>query len=150
MDYSSRTTTTDETFLKQTNKQPRYKATEAVKYLRLVTGKQHEDKTTRGLTNCILAYIHHLNGFVSEVDNRGIYNKELQKFVPSRIVNGFPDIVACINGRFVGIEIKAGKDRQRQAQYETQIAITEAKGIYFLCRNFQSFFDYVEARRAKK
>jgi hypothetical protein len=121
-----------------------------VKYLRQVTGKYHEDKSTRGLTNCVLAYIRHIGGFVSEIDNRGIYNSELQIFVPSRIVNGFPDIVACIKGRFVGIEIKAGKDRQRSAQYETQIAISEAKGIYFLCRDFQSLFDFVESRRSKK
>lgn len=135
---------------KDTTKKNRYKAGDAVIWLRKETGnKQLEDKTTRGLTNCVLAYVEHLGGYISEVDNRGRFNNDLKRFTPSRIKNGFPDLVACINGKFVGIEIKAGRDRIREAQIQTSYDIQRAKGYYLLCKSFQSLYDFIEDRRCK-
>lgn len=48
---------------------------------------------------------------------------------------GSSDILACIGGRFVGIEGKVGKDRQRQNQSDFATAVRAAGGIYILARS---------------
>jgi hypothetical protein len=47
-------------------------------------------------------------------------------------VKGFPDLMAIYYGIAVGIEIKVGKDRQRQEQKGMERAFFEAGGIYIL------------------
>jgi hypothetical protein len=48
---------------------------------------------------------------------------------------GSPDILACIKGRFVGIECKVGRDWQKPAQKAFAAALTRAGGIYLLARS---------------
>lgn len=46
---------------------------------------------------------------------------------------GSPDIIAILpNGRFLGIEIKAGADRLRPAQQAFRTKITEANGVFLV------------------
>ena len=47
---------------------------------------------------------------------------------------GTPDFVLCWRGRFVGIELKAGRGRVSLAQIETHDAITLAGGVVTTCR----------------
>lgn len=49
--------------------------------------------------------------------------------------SGCPDIVACHNGRFIGIEIKAPKGRLSENQEATSDAITLAGGLYAVVRS---------------
>jgi len=42
---------------------------------------------------------------------------------------GVPDIVACVRGRFVGIECKAGNNRPTELQYRNLEAIRNNEGI---------------------
>ena len=48
---------------------------------------------------------------------------------------GSSDILACIHGRFVGIEAKVGKDRQRTNQSDFATALRQAGGVYILARS---------------
>lgn len=50
--------------------------------------------------------------------------------IKTMVVNerGCPDILACVNGTFWGIEIKAGTDRLSAIQYEQLLRISEAGG----------------------
>lgn len=43
--------------------------------------------------------------------------------------NGVPDIVACVNGNFVGIECKAGKNKTTAIQDKNLVAIKQSGGI---------------------
>ena len=43
--------------------------------------------------------------------------------------NGIPDIICCINGCFVGIECKAGKNKSTALQLYEQQQIKNNKGI---------------------
>lgn len=45
---------------------------------------------------------------------------------------GFPDLAGIYMGIFVSIEIKVGKDKQREAQKWMQKTINKAGGIYML------------------
>ncbi len=48
---------------------------------------------------------------------------------------GTRDIVLCWRGRFVGIELKAGRGRSSPAQLETHEAITLAGGVVTVCKS---------------
>lgn len=43
--------------------------------------------------------------------------------------NGTPDILACLNGRFIGIEAKAGKNKPTDLQISNLRRIDEAGGL---------------------
>lgn len=43
--------------------------------------------------------------------------------------SGVPDIVACVNGRFLGIECKAGKNKPTALQVRELEAIRAASGV---------------------
>ena len=43
--------------------------------------------------------------------------------------NGTPDILACLNGRFIGIEAKAGKNKPTELQLHNLKRIDEAGGL---------------------
>jgi hypothetical protein len=47
---------------------------------------------------------------------------------------GMADIIACVNGRYVAIEIKIGRDRLRPEQERERQRITEAGGLYYVIR----------------
>lgn len=50
---------------------------------------------------------------------------------------GSSDVLACIRGRFVGIEAKVGRDRQRTNQQDFSNAVHQAGGIYILARSVE-------------
>lgn len=43
--------------------------------------------------------------------------------------SGVPDIIACVNGRFLGIECKAGKNKPTALQVREIEAIRRANGV---------------------
>jgi hypothetical protein len=47
---------------------------------------------------------------------------------------GVSDILACINGKFYGIEVKVNRDKQRPEQASFQAAIEKAGGVYVLAK----------------
>lgn len=48
---------------------------------------------------------------------------------------GSSDILACVDGRMVGIEAKVGRDPWRQKQKDFADALTRAGGTYILARS---------------
>lgn len=57
----------------------------------------------------------------------------------SHMTVGTADISATIRGRSVKIEVKAGADRQSDAQRNYQRDIERAGGIYYIARDFDTF-----------
>lgn len=51
------------------------------------------------------------------------------------VKSGTPDIIICHDGRFLSIELKAGKGKQSDAQQEVEDAISVAGGGYAVCRS---------------
>ena len=64
------------------------------------------------------------------------------KFMPS----GIPDIVACINGYFLGIEVKrpGAKNEQSEAQKIHERNIKKSNGTYLLVDSLDEVIAYVE------
>lgn len=50
---------------------------------------------------------------------------------------GSSDILGCANARFIGIEVKVGRDKQRQNQSDFATAVRNAGGIYILARSVE-------------
>jgi hypothetical protein len=61
---------------------------------------------------------------------------------------GSPDIIGCVNGRFVGIEVKSSTGKQREAQANFQRAFEKAGGIYILARSASDAVSAIEAANA--
>lgn len=59
---------------------------------------------------------------------------------------GVSDILACHRGRFIAVEVKVNRDRQRPEQRRFQAAIEENGGLYILAR-FTDSEDGVETLR---
>lgn len=52
------------------------------------------------------------------------------KYFANRMTkSGIPDVLACVNGYFVGIEVKAQNGRPSELQYHHRDKIREANGI---------------------
>jgi hypothetical protein len=47
-------------------------------------------------------------------------------------VKGVPDFVVCVDGRFVGIETKFGKNKESVWQQKQGAAIQAANGVYLV------------------
>jgi hypothetical protein len=56
-------------------------------------------------------------------------------------VKGFPDLLAIYHGISIGIEIKVGKDKQRQEQKSMENAFFHAGGIYILLTDKEPIAD---------
>ena len=56
---------------------------------------------------------------------------------------GVPDIIGIIDGRFIGIEVKIGADRQSADQKEIEKEIGEAGGVYFIAKSYDDYLEKI-------
>ena len=118
---------------------------------------KYTDKTANGLTKCIIDFINlssgqaeRINNTGRQIDNRKIVNDILGstrtigsvKWIKGTGTNGTSDISATIHGKSVKVEVKIGADKQSPAQKEYQKKIEDAGGIYFIAKNFNSFYEW--------
>ena len=117
---------------------------------------KYTDKTANGLTKAIVKWIN-LNGYQAEristsgrwVDNSKVVTDVLGnrkkigsgKYIKGSGTKGSADISATIKGKSIKIEVKM-KDKQSEAQKEYQKAIERAGGIYFIAKDFNSFYEF--------
>lgn len=55
--------------------------------------------------------------------------------------NGHADVLACVGGRYVAIELKSPSGRQSEQQKNYQAAVERSGGIYILARSVQDVLD---------
>lgn len=60
----------------------------------------------------------------------GLVNTRSSNFVKTR--KGVPDLICCINGIFVGLEIKSEKGKYSTEQLENFLEINKNKGLCFI------------------
>lgn len=63
------------------------------------------------------------------------------KWTPGGATKGVADITGVINGRYVEIEVKIGRDRQSDVQKEHQAKVEAAGGIYIIAKTFDGFVE---------
>ncbi len=90
------------------------------------------------LTADIIKHIKLMHGWSTRVNTMG---RVLDgKYIPGSTERGTPDIIGCIKGRFVSIEVKIN-DKQSPDQKEVERKIKAANGYYFVCHNLDEWFE---------
>jgi len=96
---------------------------------------------TNGITKLILDYLRYVynSKSIRRISSEGKYRKGIG-FIPSSN-KGLSDIEGFCNGRFISIELKVGKDKQRDSQIKRQKEVESDGGIYYLCKwiDFETF-----------
>lgn len=104
--------------------------------------KKFKDTTANDLTKTIIWDMYHVRGGVAyRINNGAIYDVKRKVYRKGVQRKGVPDIIGIIDGRFYGIEVKIGKDRQSADQKEIEREIKEAGGVYFIAKSYD---DYLE------
>ena len=121
---------------------------------------KYSDKTANGLTKMVLHWLRLNEHQAERISNTGrlvdrskvVVNCIGQvrrigslQWIKGTGTNGTADISATIAGRSVKIEIKAGRDRQSEAQKEYQRKVESAGGVYLIVRSFDSFLTWYDA-----
>ena len=65
------------------------------------------------------------------------------KWVYGTTKRGTPDIMGVLNGKNLAIEVKIGKDKQSEAQKQVEADIHASGGYYFIAKDFESFYQWV-------
>src|SRR3990172_5951663 len=94
---------------------------------------------TNNITKSIITFLRLNNHYAERINN--IARVVNGRYIKSQTSAGIPDIIACINGKFVGLEIKVGKDKQSPAQKTQEDRIKSAKGHYLLIHSFDQFHE---------
>ena len=79
---------------------------------------------------------------ISYLKDRGIYYLNL--YGDGRSGKGKPDIIACINGRFVAFELKVGTNDMQDDQKLHKLRIERSKGLHYTPYSIKEFVDIVE------
>lgn len=118
---------------------------------------KYSEKTANGLTKMILDFIKLSGGQAERINCTGRpIDRRFQiedsigrlvtvgrvEYVKASGTRGTADISATIKGRSVKIEIKIGRDKQSPEQFQYQQRIETAGGIYFIAKDFGSFYNW--------
>lgn len=110
------------------------------------------DKTSNGLTGCILRWLALHGHYATRVTTTGRQLKGASvvdaigrtrvmqgSWIPGTTRSGTSDIHASINGRHSSIEVKIGRDKMSDAQERTRGEVEKSGGLYFIAKDFESF-----------
>lgn len=77
------------------------------------------------------------------LDDNGCYHVKF--FANAYTKRGVPDILACVNGHFIGLELKAENGKPSELQEYNVRKIKEAGGIAMILypKNFEDFKDLI-------
>lgn len=126
----------------------------------ITTLQKYSSKTPANrLTAQIIDFIRLKGGQAERINTMGRYLKGTKqftdsvgfrhqigndKYIPTIGTKGSADVSAVIQGRPVKIEIKIGSDRQSENQIKYAESVEKAGGIYFIAKDFESFYEYYE------
>ena len=80
---------------------------------------------------------------ISYLKGRGVYYLNL--YGDGRSGKGKPDIITCLNGRFVAFELKVGANDMQDDQKLHKIRIERSAGLHYSPYTLEEFVNIVEA-----
>jgi hypothetical protein len=121
---------------------------------------KYSDKTSNGLTKCIIDWINLSGGMAERRSNTGrylqpktytnIFGKEQQlqegKYIKSSGRIGTSDISGIFSGVALSIEVKVGKDKMSQAQIKYKSDFEKAGGWHCVAESFNQFYHEFKKR----
>lgn len=107
--------------------------------------KRFKDTTANDLTKTIIFDMYHIReGVAYRINNGATYDTKRKVYRKGVQRKGVPDIIGIINGRFIGIEVKIGKDRQSADQKEIEKEINAAGGVYFIAKTYDDYLEKIK------
>ena len=97
---------------------------------------------TNTLTAAVIKYLEFEGHYVTRVQSQGQYSAKRGRWIKSTVKRGIGDIIACIDGRLVMIEIKTGKDRQSEWQKQTEKEVKASGGCYWIVKEFDDLIKH--------
>jgi len=109
--------------------------------------KKIPNANTNEITRLIVDYIHYIypkSKTFKRISSEGKYRVGIG-YIPSSN-KGMSDAEGMVNGRFLSLELKIGKDKQRDSQKARQIEVENDGGIYYLCKwiDFETFQNEIQ------
>ena len=86
---------------------------------------------------------HVREGVAYRINNGAVYDVKKRVYRAGVQRKGVPDIIGIIDGRFIGIEVKIGADRQSADQKEIEKEIGEAGGVYFIAKSYDDYLEKI-------
>lgn len=96
------------------------------------------------LTTAIINYLGYKGIFAWRNNNTGVYDpvKKVFRRNPAQL-NGVSDIIGVApNGKFIGVEVKIGSDKQSDFQKRFEAEIKERNGVYLVAKNLDDVTKY--------
>ena len=101
-------------------------------------------KDANAITHAILLFLRLKGHYCSRIQSQGQYNPTLKRWTHSMVRRGIGDITATINGRFIMIEVKAGKDKLSHWQTKTMQEVEKSGGLYVIAHSFDEFYNFYQ------
>ena len=106
--------------------------------------KRFKDTTANDLTKTIIWDMYHVReGVAYRINNGAVYDQKRGVYRSGVQQKGVPDTIGIINGRFIGIEVKIGKDRQSADQKLIEQEINAAGGVYFIAKSYDDYLNKI-------
>lgn len=108
--------------------------------------KKFSDTTANDLTKTIVFDMKWVRGGTAyRINNGAVYDQKRGTYRKGVQRRGIPDIIGIIDGRFIGIEVKIGRDRQSADQKEVEQEINDAGGVYFIAKSYDDYLEKINA-----
>jgi len=99
---------------------------------------------TNELTDEIIRYLKSIGGMGYRLNSQGQFDPKQGRWRPGGQKRGLPDVIGLLpDGRFIGIEIKIGRDKMNEFQLLRKNEIINSNGYYFIARDLNSFKSYI-------
>jgi hypothetical protein len=100
------------------------------------------DSSTNALTKAVIYDMTNVRkGVAYRINNAGVYDQKKGVYRKGVTRKGIPDIIGIIKGRFYGIEIKFGADRQSAEQRIVELEIKAVGGVYLIVRTYRQYVE---------
>ena len=105
---------------------------------------KYSERTINGQTRCMIDIIRQSGGHATRVSKTVHYKPTITKWTPVTPIKGFCDIMAIPQGTNLSIRVRIDLNRQPDSREKVEQPVNAASGIYYLARDFQSFFDWIK------
>jgi hypothetical protein len=114
-----------------------------IPYEKIIKGTTKQVFDTNKITKLIVDYLRYVYGSKSirRISSEGKYRVGIG-YIRSEN-KGLSDIEGIVNGKFLSLELKIGKDQIRESQLKRKREIENDGGIYYLCK-WESFEQFQE------
>jgi hypothetical protein len=102
-----------------------------------------KSESANRITANVLRIINMTPGCIAyRINNVGVWDAAKGIHRAGNTEKGLPDIWACCRGRFLVVEVKAGKDKLSEHQEKRQFEIKRAKGFFVVANSTDQFEKY--------